>query len=134
MLRQSTKIFLTAIVILLISVASFAQGAAKGKIEPERDSVMELQSQHNLEVARYYITKRKGYEGGINRLQEIVDTHPTFSRMDEVLFLMGEANLKLKKPAEAGNFYNQLLKDFPESEFAKKAKEQLDKLKPGDRN
>src|SRR5262245_53729270 len=126
MLIQRTKILLAAIFLMLISAASFAQGPAKGKIEPERDSVMELQSQHNLEVARYYITKRKGYEGGISRLQEIIDTHPTFSRMDEVLFLMGEANLKLKKPVEAGNFYNKLLKDFPESEFVKKAKEQLD--------
>ncbi len=129
MTRKSTKILLAAIFILLFSGISFAQGAAKGKIEPERDTVLELQSQHNLDVARYYITKRKGYEGGISRLQEIIDTHAHFSRMDEVLYLLGEAHVKLKKPEEAGNFYSRLLKDYPESEFIKKAKEQLEKLK-----
>lgn len=129
MFIQSTKILFASIFLMLMCATAFSQGVSKGKIEPERDSVMELQSQHNLEVARYYITKRKGYEGGISRLQEIIDTHPTFSRMDEVLYLMGEAHMKLKKPEEAEKFYSRLLKDYPESEFVKKAKEQLDKLK-----
>ncbi|HEY7543591.1 MAG TPA: tetratricopeptide repeat protein, partial [Blastocatellia bacterium] len=73
----------------------------------------------------------KAYEGARDRLQEIIDTYPEFSRMDEVFFLMGEAQLKLGKKEAAINFYNKLLELYPESEFAKKAREQVDKLKTG---
>lgn len=106
-----------------------AQGPARGPIEAPRDPVLEINAKHNLNVARYYLTKRKAYEGARDRLQEIVDTHPTFSRMDEVIYLLGEANLKLNNPETAAEHYDRLLKDFPDSEFVKKAKEKLDKLK-----
>jgi TolA-binding protein len=49
--------------------------------------------------------------------------------MDEVVFLMGEAHLKLKKNEKAADYYNKLLKDYPGSEFAKKAQERLDEIK-----
>jgi TolA-binding protein len=75
------------------------------------------------------LTKRKAYEGARDRLQEIIDTHPDFSRMDEVLFLMGEANLKLAKNDKAAGYYDKLLKSYPDSEFAKKARVRLDELK-----
>ena len=49
--------------------------------------------------------------------------------MDEVVFLLGEASLKLKKNDKAVEYYNGLLKAYPESEFAKRAHERLDELK-----
>jgi outer membrane protein assembly factor BamD (BamD/ComL family) len=106
-----------------------AQGPARGPIETPRDPVLEVAAKHNLEVARYYLTKRKAYEGARDRLQEIVDTHPAFSRMDEVLYLLGEANLKLNKPEIAAEHYDKLVSEYPESEFVKKAREKLEKLK-----
>ena len=93
--------------------AALAQGPGK-PMEPPRDPAMETAARHNL--AR-------------DRLQEIIDTYPDFSRMDEVVFLMGEAHLKLKKNEKAVDYYNKLLKDYPGSEFARKARERLDELK-----
>ena len=52
-----------------------------------------------------------------------------FSRMDEVVFLMGEVHLKLEKTEKAVDYYNKLLKDYPSSEFAKKTRLRLDELK-----
>ena len=54
-----------------------------------------MAAKHNLDVARYYLTKRKAYDGARDRLQEIIETYPDFSRMDEVVFLMGEAHRSL---------------------------------------
>src|ERR1044071_1580769 len=119
------RIFLCAVV----ATSAFAQGPSRGRIEPPRDEAMEVQAKHNLEVARWYITKRKAYEGAIDRLQEIIDTYADFSRMDEVVFLMGEAHLKLGKKDKAEDFYNKLLKVYPDSEFAKKTRARLDELK-----
>jgi outer membrane protein assembly factor BamD (BamD/ComL family) len=109
--------------------ASSGQGPARGRIEPARDETMEIAAKHNLDIARWYLTKRKAYDGARDRLQEIIDTYPDFSRMDEVVFLMGEAHVKLGKNEKAGEFYNKVLKDYPSSEFAKKARLRLDELK-----
>ena len=106
-----------------------AQGPARGRIEPARDEQMEITAKHNLDVARYYLTRRKAYDGARDRLQEIIDTYADFSRMDEVLFLMGEAQIKLHKPDKASEYYSKMLKDYPNSEFAKRARERLDELK-----
>lgn len=125
------KMVVLAIVILAASAsATPAQGPGR-PIESERDPAMEIAAKHNLEVARWYLLKRKAYEGARDRLQEIIDTHPAFSRMDEVFFLMGEANLKLKKNEKAADYYGKLLKEYPDSEFAKRARERLDELKAG---
>jgi tetratricopeptide (TPR) repeat protein len=127
---QSRKHFFIALLVTAIAgFTAMAQGPIKGKLEPERNSELEINSKHNLDVARFSITKRKAYKGGIDRLQEIIDSNPEFSRMDEVLYLMGEAHLKLNESEKAASFYNKLLKDYPESEFVKKTKEQLDKIK-----
>ncbi|HEX8184068.1 MAG TPA: outer membrane protein assembly factor BamD [Blastocatellia bacterium] len=114
-----------------IESAASAQGPARGRIEPPRDDTMEITAKHNLEIARWYLTKRKAYDGARDRLQEIIDTYPDFSRMDEVVFLMGELHVKLGKNDEAADFYNKLLKSYPSSEFVKKARSRLDELKVG---
>lgn len=112
-----------------VACAAYAQGPARGRIEPPRDESMEVTARHNLEIARWYLTKRKAYEGARDRLQEIIETYPDFSRMDEAVFLMGEVHLKLDKKEKAADFYNKLLKSYPDSEFAKKARARLDELK-----
>jgi outer membrane protein assembly factor BamD (BamD/ComL family) len=126
--------FFATTFIFALTVAAFcgstslAQGPGK-PIEAPRDAAMEIAAKHNLEVARWNVTKRKAYEGARDRLQEIIDTYPDFSRMDEVVFLMGEVYLKLGKSEKAVDYYNKLLKDYPASEFAKKARARLDELK-----
>jgi outer membrane protein assembly factor BamD (BamD/ComL family) len=121
--------FIFALVVLAFcGSTSLAQGPGK-PIEPPRDAAMEIAAKHNLEVARWNVTKRKAYEGARDRLQEIIETYPEFSRMDEVVFLMGELHLKLGKGEKAAEYYSKLLKAYPESEFAKKARTRLDELK-----
>jgi TolA-binding protein len=129
---KSTAITTSLSIAFLLCAAAgvHAQGSARGRLDANRDPIMETNARHSLEVARWYLTKRKAYEGARDRLQEIVDTYPEFSRMDEVVYLLGEANLKLNKSDKASEHYEKLLKDFPGSEFAKKARERLKELKP----
>ena len=125
------KLFATTLIFVVAAfggVTGHAQGPGK-PIEAPRDAVKEIAAKHNLEVARWNLTKRKAYEGARDRLQEIIDTYPDFSRIDEVVFLMGEVFLKLGKTENAVDYYNKLLKDYPASEFAKKTRARLDELK-----
>lgn len=128
-MKSFATMFILALVILgSAGSTSLAQGPGK-PIEAPRDAALEIAARHNLEVARWNLIKRKAYEGARDRLQEIVDTYPDFSRMDEVVFLMGELHLKLGKSEKAAEYYSNLLKAYPESEFAKKARTRLDELK-----
>jgi TolA-binding protein len=107
------------------AAAQTGPGRGPGKGDPE----MEVTQKHNLQVARWYLTKRKAYEGARDRLQEILDQSPEFSQIDEVIFLLGEANERLRKPEIASTYYKKLIKDYPGSQFVKKARERLADLK-----
>src|SRR5438874_2473915 len=128
-MKSFAAMFILVLAILVPAAPkSLAQGPGK-PIEAPRDAALEIAARHNLEEARWNVTKRKAYEGARDRLQEIIVTYPDFSRMDEVVFLMGELHLKLGKNEKAAEYYNKLLKAYPESEFAKKTRTRLDELK-----
>ena len=127
---KSIAALMTLFIVLLVGAEAdaYAQGSARGKVDPPRDPIMETTAIHSLDVARWYLTKRKAYEGARDRLQEIVDTYPEFSRMDEVVFLLGEASLKLNKPEKATEYYERVVKNYEGSEFVKKARERLKEI------
>jgi outer membrane protein assembly factor BamD (BamD/ComL family) len=81
--------------------ASYGQGKAKTGPDPStiRDAELEKDSLHNLEVARHYFKLKKAYLAALKRCEEIDAGNPTFSKMDEVLYIAGESSLRL---AESG--------------------------------
>ena len=46
-------------------------------------------------MARHYFKLRKAYVAALQRCEEIIAGNPTFSRIDEVLFIAGESSLSL---------------------------------------
>jgi len=85
---------------------------------------------HNLQIARFYYDARyKGKKGGLkgsqDRLKEIVEKYKDFCLMDEVLFRLGTTFQEEEEPDEAAKYFQQLARDYPNSEFVDKAKEQL---------
>jgi tetratricopeptide (TPR) repeat protein len=114
------------------------QGVGRGSIAAPRDPELEKQSIHSLEVARYYF-KRKPSKGdkesaerlskGVeSRLLEIIDLNPNFSRMDEVYSLLGEVYRREGDHDKQQEYLTKLIKEFPDSQFAKDAKQELDGL------
>ena len=97
----ATLVVLMAAMFLLASASAFGQGRAKTGPDPAtvRDADLEKDSLHNLEVARHYFKLKKAYLAALNHCEEIDAGNPTFSKMDEVLFIAGESSLRL---AETG--------------------------------
>jgi|SRR6185436_3023606 len=99
------KIFVTVMVLVaalsVFAAASHGQGRAKTGPDPAtiRDTELEKDSSHNLEVARHYFKRKKAYLAALMRCEEIDAGNPNFSRMDEVLYIAGESSLRL---AETG--------------------------------
>ena len=85
---------------------------------------------HNLQIGNFYYkvkyeTKKGGLKGAQSRFKEIVEKYPNFSYMDEVLFRLATTYQQEEEPDEAAKYYQQLLRDHPNSEFGEKARDQL---------
>jgi outer membrane protein assembly factor BamD len=112
------------------------QQCTKTALRPEAElrlrEVQDNLAMHNLYIARFYGQKfegSKGVKGGLkgeqSRLQEIVDKYPNFCLMDEVLFRLGWTYQQEEEPDEAAKLFQELARDFPNSDYVEKAKDQL---------
>jgi outer membrane protein assembly factor BamD len=113
------------------------QQCPKSRLRPEAElrlrEVQDNLAMHSLQIARFYYDARykpsKGVKGGLkgsqDRLKEIVEKYPNFCLMDEVLFRYATTFQDEEEPDEAAKLYQQLVRDYPNSEFIEKAKEQL---------
>ena len=129
-----------------------AQGVRTGP-DPStlRDPDLERDSLHNLEVARNYFKLKKAYVASLKRCEEIIAGNPNFAKIEEVLLMAGQSSLWLadKKGKQSPDLYvtfdggekrtltpeqfremgrdylNKLIKDHPDSPYAKQAREEL---------
>ena len=108
----------------------YPQTDLRAQVETRLRQVQDNLAMHNLQVARFYIDarykpKKGGLKGGQDRLREIVEKYPNFCLMDEVLFRFAWTFQEEEEPDEAAKLYQQLVRDYPNSEYVEKAKEQL---------
>jgi outer membrane assembly lipoprotein YfiO len=86
---------------------------------------------HNLYIANYYYKqsvdyKKGGLKGAQSRYNEILEKYPDFSFMDEALYKLAVTYLIEEETDQAARYFQQLVKDYPNSEWVKKSKEQLE--------
>jgi len=152
---MKTKAFLLVLLFVLFVAAppTQAQGGVRTGPDPAtlRDPDLERDSLHNLEVAKNYFKLKKAYVASLKRCEEIIAGNPNFAKIEEVLLMAGQSSLWLsegkgkQKPdlyvsfeggekktltsqqfREMGlDYLNKLIKDYPESPFAKQAQEEL---------
>lgn len=117
-----------------------------------RDPILEKRARKNIEVAEFY-ARQKNFRASINRLMEIYEVYPQFTRFDRILFLLGKYHLgqrrlledeakRLRKQGqdvlgqhksdearthdvEARRYFSELIERFPESELSKNARKEL---------
>jgi outer membrane protein assembly factor BamD len=100
----------------------------KPAIESDLRDVQQVLGLHELDIARFYIKNRESYKAGESRLRDIVNQYPLFSYYDESLYLLGVSLIEQEQPEEASEYFTRLLRDYPNSEFAGKGKEYLERL------
>jgi len=116
------KSFISLVVLLtalfVFASASFSQGKAKTGPDPStiRDSDLEKDSLHNLEVARHYFKLKKAYLAALKRCEEIDAGNPNFARMDEVLYIAGESSLRLAENGGKQKNKNEIPPDIQAKE------------------
>ena len=85
---------------------------------------------HNLYIANYYYKlsvdqKKGGLKGAQSRYREILDKYPNFNFMDEALYKLAVTYQLEEETDQAARYYQQLVRDYPNSDYVEKAKEQL---------
>jgi outer membrane protein assembly factor BamD len=102
--------------------------AADVRLREVQDSL----GMHNLQIGKFYQVRwegnnhiKGGLKGAQSRYQEIVDKYPNFCQMDEVLFRLGWTYQQEEEPDEAAKLFQTLVRDFPNSDYLDKAKDQL---------
>jgi len=132
-----------------LTVGTFAQR----NIEPaiDRDPVLEQDAKHNLDVAWQAFRLKRAYKGVLMRFEETFAAYPSFSKMEEFLYLAGmssyylsenkgkqKVNLKLEKekdkfaPAklreDAAAYLALMIGKNPESRYKDEAEKILKEL------
>ena len=83
----------------------------------------------SLQIAKFYLSKsyegRGGRAGAHSRLQTIVERYPKFTKLDEVLSLLGRLNIDEERLDDAITIYKRIIKDFPNSQYAGEASLQI---------
>jgi len=116
---------------LKVLLQQHPKSSLRPEVEERLREVQENLAMHNLGVARFYHDTRynkgrgSGLKGAQSRLKEIVEKYPRFSYMDEVLFRLGTSYQLEEEPDEAAKFYQEILRQHPNSDYAEKAREQL---------
>lgn len=123
---KALLVLVAALVLVATPVAAQRTPIAK-PVDPE----MEKFAAHNLDVGRQYV-KRKAYPGAADRLEEVVAQYPEYTKIDEVYYLLGFCYAKVGKTDLARKTYKTLVDERPDSDFAKKAKDELDRLGPAE--
>lgn len=92
--------------------------------------VQENLGMHTFQVGNFYYDRYQRHvapnpKGAQSRYLELVEKYPNFSLMDEALFRLGTTYVDEEEPDEAAKYFSRLARDYPNSNFLEKAKEQL---------
>lgn len=81
--------------LMILSVPVFAQRNVTPALD--KDPLLEADAKHNLDVARQAFLLKKAYKGVIMRFEETYAAYPSFSKMEEFLYLAGMSSYYLSK-------------------------------------
>jgi outer membrane protein assembly factor BamD len=99
----------------------------KAQFEENLRQVQQVLGLHELDVARTY-KGRGAFKSVQLRTSGIVEKYPHFTYRDTALFWLGQALIEQEQPEEAVQYFTELVRDYPNSEHAKEAKEYLERL------
>jgi outer membrane protein assembly factor BamD len=108
----------------------YPNSVLKAEAERRLNEVQDNLGLHNLLIANYYYTLsvgqgKSGLKGAQSRYREILDKYPNFSFQDETLYKLANTYLVEEETDEAARYFQRIVREFPNSEWVAKSKEQL---------
>jgi len=107
---------------------SYPNSPLRAEAETRRQEVLDRLGKHEHIVARFYM-KRGSYFAAVQRLNYLVDTFPNFADRDAVFFDLGTSLNALGRKGEARLYFERVVSEFPQSEYADRARRRLSDTK-----
>lgn len=103
---------------------TFPKSALRPEAEARRLDALNRLARHEHLVARFYI-KRGSNNAALQRLNYLVDTYPQYNERDGAFYDLGTALSNVGRKGEARLYFERIVAEFPESEYAERAKKRL---------
>ena len=108
----------------------YPQTSLRPEVETRLREVQDNLAMHSLQIADFYYGvryqhRKGGLKGAQDRLKEVIEKYPNFCLRDKALFMYATTFQEEEEPDEAAKLYQELVRDYPNSDFIEKAKEQL---------
>lgn len=100
-----------------------------GKAEQHLREVQELLAEGDYRIGYFYYYGKADKRAAASRLISVVSRYPLYSKADNALWMLGNIWEGSEKKELAAPFYARIVRDYPLSPLALKAKERLTALK-----
>ena len=117
---------------LKVLLQQYPQTKLRPTVESRLREVQDNLALHNLLIADFYLSRystaghvKGGLKGAQSRLQENVEKYPNACTNDKALYELAFTYQEEEEPDEAAKYYQRLVRDYPTSDYAEKAKDQL---------
>lgn len=94
----------------------------------QRQVALDRLADSELRVARWQLDARGLWEAAASRAEEILEIYPDSSYQCDLLFLLGESYKQGQKLGEAVEYYEEVVNNYPDCEFAQLAGERLTEI------
>lgn len=109
-------------------IRAYPRSPLKADAEAKLSEALDRLAKHEHVVARFYM-KRGSHTAAVQRLNFLIDTYPNFSERDAAFYDLGNALANLGRAGEARLYFERVVTEFPQSEYADRAKRRLDEIK-----
>ena len=100
----------------------------RAEAEARKQEALDRLAKHEHMVARFYI-KRGSNLSAVQRLNYLIDTYANYTDRAGAFYDLGQALTRLGRNGEARLYFERVLSEFPQSEYAEPAKRRLSDLK-----
>ncbi len=109
-------------------ITAYPKSPLRAEAETKRQESLDRLARHEHIVAKFYM-KRGSNEAAVQRLNFLIDTYPNYSDRAGAFFDLGNALSYLGRNGEAKLYFERVVSEFPQSEYADRAKRKLTDLK-----
>jgi outer membrane protein assembly factor BamD len=103
---------------------AFPNSKYRPEAEKRLQEALDRLAKHEHIIAGFY-QKRGNHDAAVRRLNWLLDQYPNYGDKDEVFYNLGSSLESLGRKGEARLYFERVIAEFPDSEFAKRARERL---------
>jgi outer membrane protein assembly factor BamD len=121
--RDQTKTY-EAIAKINEMIAAYPNSSLRPEAEKRLQEARDRLARHDHLVAAFYLRSGNA-RAALGRLNALVEEYPNYARRAEVFYDLGRALDALGRSAEARLYFERVVSEFPDSEWAPRAKGKL---------